>query len=87
MIDRVCEPIIAITASAGALWGGVNFIVGTADASSWLDIFERGGFLLVTLLGLALFVWLVVPKMLDFGKDYLNGLHEANEKNIAYFLA
>jgi len=85
MIDRICESIVATCATAASLWGGMN-LVAARDVSSWLDVFERGGFLLVTLVGLGLFGWLVVPKLLDWAKDYLEDLKETNKQQIGYFL-
>jgi hypothetical protein len=86
MTTTPAEFIIGSVAVVSGSVGSVSLATGSVSADGWLDIFEKGGFLLLTLLALGLFVWLLIPKILDWLRSYLERLEQRNVTQLESFL-
>lgn len=84
--EKLSEVVIGFGALAAGLIGSLSLATGGTGADGWLLIFEKGGFLLLTLVGLGLFTWLIIPKFIDWARAYLERLEERNMKQLEMFL-
>lgn len=80
------EVFLGFLAALGGVFGSVTLATGSFGPESWLVIFEKGGFLLLTLLCIAFFVWLVLPKMMDWLRAYLERLENRNVIQLEGFM-
>lgn len=71
---------------AGLVFGVLAVSSPITNTDTVLTIFEKGGFLLLTLLSLFGFVWMVGPKVVNWLSSYLERLEQRNAENLSRFL-
>jgi hypothetical protein len=71
MLDFLASQTGKFAESAVIFASGVVGIVGSAmlatgsSPDGWMGVFEKGGFLLLTLFAIGFFLWMILPKIIN----------------------
>lgn len=75
-----------VVIGVGLVFGVLAVSNPISNTDTLLTIFEKGGFLLLTLLSLFGFIWLAGPRVVNWLSSYLEKLEQRNAENLSRFL-